>query len=66
MTKEKSAELRLKNNCATCKRRGKFAIGCQVFTEEPENCWAHTTDPDWLKKVQKEVKHYKETRLISE
>ncbi len=66
MTKEKSKELRIKNNCATCERRGNFAIGCQAFSEEPENCWAHTTDQDWLNKVRKAVKTYKDTRLIPE
>ncbi len=66
MTKEKSKELRIKNNCATCERRGKFEIGCQVFSEEPKNCWAHTTDPNWLVKVEKAVKDYKEIRPIAE
>ena len=59
MTKEKSRELREKNNCATCERRSDMHhIGCQVFSEEPETCWAHTTDKGWLRKVEKAVRQY--------
>ena len=58
MTKEKSAELRLKNNCTTCERRSNHKIGCFVFSEEPSSCWAHTTDKDWLTKVNEAVKEY--------
>lgn len=58
MTRAESQELRKKNNCATCERRGNYPVGCQVFTEEPEKCWAHTTDKDWLRKVEKAVRQY--------
>lgn len=59
MTRAESQELRKKNNCATCERRSNIHyIGCQVFDEEPENCWAHTTDKDWLRKVEKAVRQY--------
>ena len=63
MTTAKSQELRKKNNCATCERRSNHEIGCQVFSEEPENCWAHTTDKDWLRKVEKAVRIYSMTHV---
>jgi hypothetical protein len=51
--------LREKNKCSTCERRSDIHhIGCQVFSEEPETCWAHTTDKDWLRKVEKAVRQY--------
>lgn len=59
MTRAESQELRQKNNCANCERRGRFEIGCQTFKEEPENCWAWTNDKDWLKKVDKACKEYR-------
>jgi len=58
MNREESQELRVKNNCATCERRGSYAIGCQIFKAEPENCWAHTTDKDWRLKVERATKVY--------
>lgn len=64
MTREKSRELREKNKCSTCERRsGIYHIGCQVFNKEPEICWAHTTDKDWLRKVEKAVRIYSMTHV---
>ena len=64
MTRDKSRELRQKNNCPTCERRGAYEIGCQVFKEEPEKCWAWTDDKDWLSKYNKASKDYEKNRLI--
>jgi hypothetical protein len=66
MTRDKSRELRHKNNCDTCERRGNFEIGCQVFKEEPEKCWAWTDDKGWLAKVDKECKAYRESGPIKD
>lgn len=55
-------ELRDKNHCYTCEHRKLAGNGCQVFISEPEKCWAHTTDPDWLAKAEKARKEY-EARL---
>jgi hypothetical protein len=66
MTRDKSRELRHKNNCDTCERRGSYAIGCQIFKAEPENCWAWTDDKDWLAKVDKECKAYRESGPIKD
>jgi hypothetical protein len=63
MTRAESQELRKKNNCATCARRGNYPTGCQAFKEEPERCWAHTTDKDWLRKVEKAVRIYSMTHV---
>lgn len=41
-----SRKLREKNNCATCKRRGNYEIGCEAFSAEPEDCWAYIMDND--------------------
>lgn len=54
----KTEKLREQNNCATCERRGGYADGCQAFNQEPDNCWAHTTDKDWQTKVNQAVKEY--------
>lgn len=63
MTIAESQELRKKNNCATCERRSDIHhIGCQAFKEEPEACWAHTTDKGWLRKVEKAKKEYEKTK----
>lgn len=57
----KSQKVRERNKCSTCERKSDwYQTGCQVFTEEPENCWAHTTDKDWLRKVEKVCKEYRE------
>jgi hypothetical protein len=66
MTRTKSQELRKKNNCSTCERRGNFPIGCQVFVEELENCWAHTTDKRWLIKAENEIKRYAMMKKLEE
>jgi len=67
MTIAKSQELRKKNNCATCERRSDMHhIGCQVFIEEPENCWAHTTDKRWLIKAENEIKRYAMMKKLEE
>jgi hypothetical protein len=46
-------------DCNTCERRSKInPKKCDVFLSKPKNCWAWTDDPNWLKKVRKEVKEY--------
>ena len=65
MTKTESAELRIKNNCSTCARMSNMhQIGCQVFKEEPRECWAWTDDKDWLKKANKACREYRNGKVV--
>ncbi len=52
-------ERRTQNSCETCEKRGtSYRKGCLVFTREPDECWAHTTDSDWARKVNEAVRKY--------
>ncbi len=50
-------------NCRDCKkRRGRKCAALSALGAWGENCIAWTDDPDWQKKLKKEVEDYREGR----
>lgn len=48
--------------CKTCTKKFLSGRGCKVLTVmigKKQECWAWSDDPNWEKKVKKEVQEYK-------
>lgn len=51
------------NGCSTCAKFKEATNQCIVLREPIENCWAWTDDPDWEKKVKKQVEEYRKGKI---